>query len=131
MYISVGMVSVKVIILGIIAELLFVKFFTNTRWIKASIVTVIMNLVSSFLGYIPILIWGISSEFLLFNTFHWTHWVAAYLFAIFVNTLIESLVIKLILKLKFKNIFWWLFIANVISVLMCIIFFGLRLNVKL
>lgn len=131
MYIAEGMHSLKVIVLGLVAELLFVKFFTNTNWLKACTVTVLMNLVSSFIGYIPILFLGMFSELLPFRTFHWTHWLFAYLIAIVINTIIESIIIKLILKLKFKNIILWLFIANTISVLICILFYGLQLGVKL
>lgn len=128
MYIAGGLASVKVIILGLIVELLFVKFFTKTPWLKAGIVTFIMNLVSAFLGYIPILFLGIFSEILPFKTFHWTHWLLAYLIAIAINTIIEGFIIKLILKTKFKNIVWWLFIANTTSVLLCVLFYGLRLG---
>lgn len=131
MYICVGMASIKVIILGLIVELFFVKFFSKAGWLKSVIATLVMNLVSCVIGYIPILILGLFAELLPFNTFHWTHWVAAYLLAIVINTIIEAIVIKLILKLKIEDVFPWLFGANVISVLLCIIFFGLQLGVRM
>ena len=133
MYICVGMASIKVIILGLIVELFFVKFFSKADWIKSAITTVVMNIASCLLGYIPILLSGLLAEVMLFgfNTFHWTHWLLSYLFAIAINTLLEGLIIKFILKLKFTDVISWLFVANVISVLLCVIFFGLRLDVRL
>ena len=130
MYIAKGMASVKVIILGLIAELLFVKFFTSTHWIKASIVTVIMNFVSSFIGYLPIMFLGALTA-IVPRTFHWINWLLAYLFAISINTAIEGGTIQLILKLKLEKVFWWLFIANTTSVLLCVLFYGLRLGMKM
>lgn len=132
LYIAAGMASIKVIIIGLLVELFFVKFFTNVHWLKASIITVLMNAITCLLGMVLIPISGLFVEIIpLHKTFHWTHWFLDYLLAILINTLIEGLIIKLILKLKFKNIFVWLFIANAISILLCIIFYGLRLGVKL
>ena len=132
LYIAAGMTSLKVIIIGLLIELFFVKFFTNTHWLKASIITVIMNGVTCLLGMVLIPISGIFVEIIPpHKTFHWTHWFLDYLLAILINTLLEGLILKLILKLKFKNIFTWLFIANAISILICVLFYGLRLGVKL
>ena len=131
LYIATGIVSIKVIITGLLIEVFFVKFFTDTKWLKAGIITVVMNAVTCLLGMILIPISGLFVELLPTKTFHWSHWLLDYLLAILLNTLIEGLIIKLILKLKFKNILWWLFIANAISILICILFYGLRLGVKL
>lgn len=131
LYIATGMASIKVILVGLWIELFFVKFFTNTHWLKAGIITVVMNAVTCLLGMILIPISGLFVELLPTKTFHWSNWLLDYLLAILLNTLIEGLIIKLILKLKFKNILWWLFIANAISILICILFYGLRLGVKL
>ncbi len=43
LYIAKGMLSIKVILLGLIIELFFVKYFTKVSWKKASIVTFLMN----------------------------------------------------------------------------------------
>lgn len=131
LYIATGMASIKVVLVGLLVELFFVKFFTNTHWLKASIITIIMNAVTCLLGMILIPISGLFVELLPTKTFHWSHWLLDYLLAIILNTLIEGLIIKLILKLKFKNILWWLFIANAISILICILFYGLQLGVEL
>ena len=131
LYIAAGMVSLKVIVLGLLIELVFVKIFTNINWLKASIITIIMNGVTCLLGVVLIPISGLFVELLPTKTFHWTHWFLDYLLAILINTIIEGLIIKLILKLKLKRIFIWLFIANAISILVCILFYGLQLGVKL
>ena len=124
------MLSVKVIIAGFLIELLFVKFFTDTRWLKAGLVTFVMNLITSLLGAVLIPISGLLLEFVMYPvnraTFHWTHWVASYLVIVVMNTLIEGLIIKLMLKKEFKKIFWWLLGANTLSVLICVFFMAFK-----
>lgn len=138
LYITKGMLSIKVILLGLIIELFFVKYFTKIDWKKASIVTVLMNLITTILGIIFIPLSGLCSEFVfdfVFNaynkfnigTFHWSHWLTAYLLVIFINTFIEGLFIKLMLNLKLKKIFCWLLIANSLSVLICFLFYIMNL----
>ena len=138
LYIAKGMLSIKVILLGLIIELFFVKYFTKTDWKKASTVTVLMNLITTILGIIFIPLSGLGSEFVFdfvfhaydkfgIGSFHWSHWLTSYLLIIFINTFIEGLFIKLMLKLKLKKIFWWLLIANSISVLICFLFYIINL----
>ena len=138
LYIAKGMLSIKVILLGLIFELFFVKYFTKVSWKKASIVTFLMNLITTFLGMIFIPLSGLGSEFVFdfifhaydkfgIGTFHWSHWFAAYLLVIFINTFIEGLFIKLTLKIKLIKTFWWLLIANAISVFICFLFYVLSL----
>ena len=135
LYIATGMASIKVIITGLLIEMFFVKFFTDTHWLKAAIITVVMNAVTCLLGIVLIPILGLLLEFVMYPvnhaTFHWTHWAASYLAIIFINTSIEGLVVKLALKKAYKKIFWWLFCANALSILICILFYGLRLGAKL
>lgn len=134
LYIAKGMLSFKVILLGLIFELLFVKYFTKVSWKKASIVTFLMNFITTILGIIFIPLSGLGSEFVFdfvfhaydkfgIGTFHWSHWLAAYLLVIFINTIIEGLFIKLTLKIKILKTFWWLLIANAISVFICFLFY--------
>ena len=133
LYILKGMLSLKVIILGLIIELLFVKYFTQINWKKSFVITTLMNLITTALGIILIPLSGLGSELVFdfvfhaydkFNigTFHWSHWFASYLLVILINTFIEGLFVKLTLKLKFKYILWWLLIANAISVIICFLF---------
>lgn len=134
LYITKGMLSLKTIILGLIVELLFLKYFTKVDWKKSVIITVLMNLITTILGVILIPIAGLGSEFFFdfvlhaydkfgIGTFHWSHWLASYILAILINTIIEGLFIKSTLKLKLKQTFWWLLIANSISVLFCFLFY--------
>ena len=138
LYIAKGMLSIKVILLGLIFELLFVKHFTKVSCKKALIVTFLMNLITTILGMIFIPLSGLGSEFVFdfvfhaydkfgIGTFHWSHWLAAYLLVILINTVIEGLFIKLTLKIKLLKTFWWLMIANAISVFICFLFYVLSL----
>ena len=138
LYIAKGMLSIKAILLGLFIELFFVKFFTKIDWKKASIITFLMNLITTVLGMIFIPISGLGSEFVfdfVFNaydkfgigTFHWSHWLISYLLVIFINTFIEGLFINLMLNLKLKKIFWWLLVANSISVFACFLFYVIDL----
>jgi len=137
LYITKGMLSLRVIALGLIIELLFVKYFTKINWKKSFIITTLMNLITTLAGIILIPLSGLGSEFIFdfvfhaydkfgIGTFHWSHWLASYLLVILINTFIEGLFIKLTLKLKFKQIFWWLLIANAISVILCFLFYGMN-----
>ena len=130
LYIVGGMMSAKVIIAGLLVEFLFVKFFTKTTWLKAGLVAFVMNLITCLLGIILIPISGLLIEFIMYPvspaTFHWSHWLMSYLVIILMNTLIEGIFIKLTLKQKFKSVFWWLFGANTISVLICVLYMTLK-----
>ena len=137
LYIAKGMLSLKVITLGLIIELLFVKYFTQINWKKSFIITTLMNLITTVLGIILIPLSGLGSEFIFdfvihaydkfgIGTFHWSHWFASYLLVILINTFLEGLFIKLTLKLKLKQILWWLLIANAISVILCVLFYGIN-----
>ena len=138
LYIAQGMLSIKVILLGLIVELFFVKFFTKVNWKKALIVTFLMNLITTILGMIFIPLSGLGSEIVFdfvfhaydkfgIGTFHWSHWLVAYLLVILINTLIEGLFIKLTLKIKLLKTFWWLMTANAISVFVCFLFYVMSL----
>ena len=138
LYIAKGMLSIKVVLLGLIIELFFVKYFTKVNWKKAFIVTFLMNLITTILGIILIPLSGLGSEFVFdfifhaydkfgIGTFHWSHWLAAYMIVILINTLIEGLFIKFTLKIKLIKTFWWLLIANAISVFLCFVFYVMSL----
>ena len=138
LYIAKGMLSIKVILLGLIIELFFVKHFTKVNWQKALTVTFLMNLITTILGIIFIPLSGLGSEFVFdfvfhaydkfgIGTFHWSHWLIAYLLVIFMNTFIESLFIKLTLKIKTAKTFLWLLIANAMSVFICFLFYVMNL----
>lgn len=133
LYITKGMLSLKVIIFGLMIELLFVRYFTKISWKMASITAIVMNLITTVLGIILIPLFGLGTEFIFdcvfhaydkfgIGTFHWSHWLVSYLLVILINTFIECLYIKLALKLKFRKTFRWMLFANAISVFLCFLF---------
>ena len=87
LYIVGGMLSAKVILAGLLVELLFVKFFTNTSWAKSGLITFSMNLITCLLGVILIPFSGILIELItpFGSTFHWSHWLLSYL-AVVIST---------------------------------------------
>ena len=138
LYIAKGMLSIKIILLGLVIETLFVKYFIGLNWKKACLISFSMNLITTAAGMILIPISGLGAELVfdfIFNaynkfgigTFHWSHWLVSYFLVILLNTLIEGLFIKMSLKMNFKKVFWWLFAANAISVLLCFIFYGTKI----
>ena len=134
LYIAEGMASLPVILAGLVVEIFFVKYCTKIKWLKAIAVAFLMNLVTSVIGLYTnalsgfildlILYYGIGyhSRFWPFPEFGLDHWILHYTTIIFINTLIEGGVVRLTLKLKLKNTFWWLFLANTISVMLCEIY---------
>lgn len=137
LYITKRMLSLKIIILGLIIEILFVKYFGKINWKKAAITAVVMNLITALLGVVLIPVSGLGAEFVFdfvfhaydkfgIGTFHWSHWLVSYLLVILLNTFIEGLYIKWALKQGLKQTFWWLFIANGISVFLCFLFYGIN-----
>ena len=129
LYIAVGMKSIPVILAGLVVEILFVKYCTKIKWLKAVAVAFLMNLVTSVIGLYTNTFSGLFLELILHYvfgydspTFNWDHWILHYTTIIFINTLIEGGVVRLTLKLKLKNTFWWLFLANTISVMLCAIY---------
>jgi len=131
MYVAVGATSLWSIIGGLMAEIGIVKYFLKITWIKTIGLCILMNAVSAIVGSSVILIGGFVVEVLLYpidavlgiGTFHWSHIFVAYVFAIFVNTLIESGVMKLFMKnIKYKRIFWCLFWANAVSIMIAAVY---------
>ena len=115
-----------VILPGLIVELIFVMVLTKFSITKSFLVDIVMNLSSSLLGLILIPIAGIAWEvfpglilYKVFNigTFNPGTWTATCLFAIFINALIEKFVIEKEFKFNIgKRGFWWLDLANSLSV---------------
>lgn len=129
LYIAEGMRSWYVILIGLLIEIIFVKFFLKETYLKSVLIAFIMNLASTVLGVFVIPLSGFIGEVLMIpfgtGTFHPTHWFMSYVFAILSNVLIEGLTIKIIFKKEFKKMFWWLCVANAISVIICILFHGI------
>ena len=132
LYIAEGMRSWHVILIGLLIEIIFVKFFLKESHLKSVLIAFIMNLASTVLGVVVIPLSGFIGEVLMIpfgtGTFHPTHWLVSYVFAILSNVLIEGLTIKIISKKEFKKMFWWLCVANAISIIICILFHGIEMQ---
>jgi hypothetical protein len=123
------MSSLPVILAGLVVEIFFVKYFTKIKWLKATAVAFLMNLGTSAIGLYTNTFSGLFLDLIMnyvfgydFLTFDWYNWILNYTTIIFINTLIEGGIVRLTLKLKLKNTFWWLFLANTISVMLCAIY---------
>lgn len=114
-----------VILLGLIIEFFATKYFLKASWRKSAIMTVVFNLISGLLGLVLIPISGIIVEILMLpispSTFHLSHWIISYIVAVFINAAIETGVLNKIYKYPFKKNFWWVFAANMLSVIICIL----------
>jgi hypothetical protein len=115
-----------VILAGLVIELVFLRFITDLSWKKLILADILMNAVSSIMGFIVILIGGAGVSLVsgftyerLFNlgTFNPYSWGVTLVFSALVNTALESLMLVLAFRQKLK---WWgylvLFIANTASV---------------
>ncbi len=130
LYIAEGLRSWYIILAGLIVEFGFIKIFAKEKWLKAIIIAFIMNTISTLVGIILIPVSGLLGEVILlpFNkeTFHWSHWLLSYILAVLGNVLIEGLSIRFIFKIK--KFVWWLFVANAISVVLCILVYGFKMG---
>lgn len=132
LYIAEGMRSWYVILIGIVIEKVFIKYCIKETYLKSALIAFIMNLASTVLGVVVIPLSGFIGEVLMIpfgtGTFHLTHWLMSYAFAILSNVLIEGLTVKYIFKHEFRKMFWWLCVANAISVIICILFHGIEMH---
>jgi hypothetical protein len=121
-----------VILTGLLIEVIFVKCFLKQSFLKSVLIAFIMNLASTVFGVVAIPLSGFIGEILMIpfdtGTFHPTHWLMGYIFAILSNVLIEGFTVKFIFKYNFKKMFWWLCVANAISVIVCILFHGITMQ---
>ena len=130
LYIMEGMVTWYVILIGLITEIVFVKCFLKHTFLKSVLIAFVMNVASTVLGIVVIPLSGIIVEVLMIpfgtGTFHPSHVIMSFIFAVLSNVLIEGLTVKWIFKYKFKKMFWWLFIANAISVAAACLVLGFK-----
>lgn len=127
MYIAAGRVSISVIIVGLLIEIGFVKYFTKVSWIKTIIVAIVMNAASATLGSILIAYSGVFGLILSLTMtsialFGWFQWLISYALAIFINTVVEGITIRLILKLPLSKTYRWLAVVNAITIGICAIY---------
>ncbi len=114
-----------IIIAGLLIEFFAVKWFTESSWKRSLVMTLVMNLMSAIIGVIIIPISGVIVEFILMpfggGTFSLSHWIIDYVFAVACNTLIEGLSLKWFFKCSLKETFFWLLIANAISIIISLL----------
>ena len=114
-----------VILIGLLIEIAAAHKFLKTSWKKSTLVMVAANAISALLGLLLIPVSGLLVEILTIpfggGTFGLLNWILDYLCAVLVNACVEGLALKWIFKYPFKPNFLWLFVANLVSVLICII----------
>lgn len=126
LYLETRLFSWWAISIGLIAEVIFVKWLFAIPMKKAAIVTTVANVASSVSGILLIplagIVWEIVSGFLYMKALNWgtfnpITWAATFVLACLVNTAIESLVYHRGYKFSIKrHEFGWIFIANAVSV---------------
>ena len=114
-----------VILAGLLIEIIAARIFLKVNWKRSIVAMITANAISATVGLLFIPFSGIIVEILLIpfggGTFDIVHWIFDYLCAVLVNTCIEGLVLKWIFKYPFKSNFLWLFCANLISVIICLV----------
>jgi hypothetical protein len=115
----------------LIIEYIFIKICTEEKRVKSGIMTLTMNALSTLIGVIGIPLSGLAVEILMSplggGTFQLSHWIVAYLVAILLNVGIEGLALKWIFRIPFQKSYWWLAIANAISIIICALLLRLEI----
>lgn len=129
LYIMEGYYVWYVILIALVIEIIAARIFLKLSWKKSVITMFTANLISALTGYVLIPASGILVELLILpfggGTFQLSHWILDYIMMVLVNTCVEGLALRIIFKIPFKPNFWWLFVANLISVivsLLCLLF---------
>jgi hypothetical protein len=114
------LLSIWVILAGLLVEYFFVWRITELGAKRSVLADVVMNAASTLLGIVLIPAVGFVVALFpgeLFGTFSPITWGFTFLAAVFINALIESLVLWKGFKQSIgKKEFWWLWFANALSV---------------
>lgn len=114
-----------VISVGLLIEIVAAHLFLKIDWKKSILVMIAANAISAIVGLLLIPLSGIVVELLTLpfggGTFHISHWLLDYLCVVLINSCIELLVLKWIFRYPFKSNFWWLFCANLLSVILSLV----------
>lgn len=134
LYIASGLRSWYIIFSGLVIEFLLIHFVFKENYQRSGLISLIMNLVSTVVGIVLLPFVGFFGAIgleLLFEavsysggTFDIWQWALGYILCVFANALVEGLTVKMFFKMKFKKTFWWLVLANALSVIICIIALG-------
>ena len=118
-----------VILAGLCIEIIAAHMILKTTWMKSAHIMFVVNALSAIIGLFLIPVSGLVVEILTIpfgnGTFHLSHWILDYICVVLVNTIVEGEALKLIYKYSFKSNFLWLFCANLLSVVLCLIFMAL------
>jgi hypothetical protein len=111
---------------GFLIEFFFVLWLTRAAPVRAGLMTVVMNVVSTAVGVLGIplsgLLWELIATVTLLPLFNWgtfnpVTWIVSCLLATLLNALIEVASLRLIFKIPLtRRLFWWLALANFITV---------------
>jgi hypothetical protein len=126
LYLEDRLLTVWAIALGLLVELLFVRYITKRSWRWCAMADVAMNTASSLLGLILLPLAGLAWEFfpgsviyeiLHMGTFNPVTWTATWAMAAMINGALETGVVRFAFRQRIgKRGFWLLCLANAISV---------------
>jgi hypothetical protein len=126
LYLETRLFSWYAIGIGLVAEYLFVRWLFDLSIKRAVVATSVANGISAFAGIIFIPLAGIIWEFfpgliytkiLNWGTFNPITWAATFALACLINTFIEAMVYRKVFNLQVRRReFWWIFLANTVSV---------------
>lgn len=118
--------SWRAIGLGLVVEFFFVRWLTVLGFRMCIAADITMNAASALLGIILVpaagFIWELFPGIIIYKvfnigTFNPGTWAATFLFAVFINAALETSVLRFAFKQKTgKRVFWWLCVANSLSV---------------
>ena len=120
-YISQTISDFWFIIFGTISiELITIRYFLKTSWLKSFFISIVGNIVSGIIGTIlmtySMLLWHLVADTLFFKaTFNPINWIMTFVLMCFGSVLLEAFAVKLILKRNIKKIFIPLLIGNLLS----------------
>lgn len=120
------LLTIPVIIAGLVIEYFFVRRLTGFSLKRSALADAAMNAASLLLGIVLIpfagLLWEFTLGLLLYElfdlgSFSYVSWAATFVLAVLVNAAVENFVLRRFFKLeKNRARFWWLCLANALSV---------------
>jgi hypothetical protein len=125
-----------IIAAGLLIEFGFVLWLTRASLSRASAMTLLMNMISTGIGFFGIPLSGIAWEliasisinpFFHWGTFNPVTWLVSCVLAALLNTVVETASLRLIFKISWtKRLFGCLFLANMITVGMAMTSIAIR-----
>ncbi len=115
-----------IILAGLVVEFFFILWLTSGTPVRAALMAVTVNIVSAAIGIVGIplsgLLWELLATITILPLFEWgtfnpVTWFVSCLLAAMLNTVVEVGSLRLIFKVRWtKRLFWWLALANMITV---------------